>query len=81
MERFWFRNANKMGGMVESQMIRKLNLSAPLDETVDLFTALNKLMPISLTHQITNKVILRICKNSIVNLQFGELSAPCGKSL
>src|SRR5690349_16663070 len=72
MEPFCMRNANKMGGMVESQMIGKLNLSAPLDEPVDLFSALNKLMAISLTHQITNKVMLNVRKNSILHLQFGK---------
>lgn len=60
--------------MVESQTMKKLNLSAPVDETVDLFTALIKLMAISLTHHITNKVMVRYRKNSIVNLQLDKPS-------
>ena len=75
MECFCIRYANKIGGMVESQTRKKLNLSAPVDETVDLFIALIKLITISLTHHITNKVIARYRKNSIVNLQLEKPSA------
>jgi hypothetical protein len=70
IECFCIRYANKIGGIVESQTIKKLNLSAPVDETVDLFIALMKLITISLTHHIRNKVMVRYRKNSIVNLQF-----------
>ena len=58
--------------MVESQTMRKLNLSAPVDKTVDLFIALIKLITISLTHQITNKVMVRYRKKSTVHLQLDE---------
>jgi hypothetical protein len=64
--------------MVESQTMKKLNLSAPVDETADLFIALIKLITISLTHHITNKVMVRYRKNSIVNL---ELDKPSGKEV
>ena len=78
IECFCIRYANKIGGMVESQTTKKLNLSAPVDETVDLFMALIKLMTISLTHHITNKVMVRYRKNSIANLQ---LDKPSGEEV
>jgi hypothetical protein len=78
IECFCIRCANKIGGMVESQTMKKLNLSAPVDETVDLLIALIKLIMISLTHHITNKVMDRYRKNSIVNLQLGK---PSGKEV
>jgi hypothetical protein len=78
IECFCIRYANKIGGMVESQTIRKLNLSAPVDETVNLFIALIKLITISLTHHITNKVMLRYRKNSTVNLQLDKPSSKEG---
>jgi hypothetical protein len=59
IECFCIKYANKIGGRVESQTMKKLNLSAPVDETVDLFIALIKLIMISLTHHITNKVMVR----------------------
>ena len=74
MKCFWIRYANKIGGIVESQTMKKLNLSAPVDETVDLFIALTKLITISLTHHITNNVMVRYRKNPIVNLQFEKPS-------
>jgi hypothetical protein len=74
MECFCIKYANKIGGMVESQTMKKLNLSVPVDETIDLFTALIKLITISLKHHITNKVIVRYCKNPIVNLQLDKPS-------
>jgi hypothetical protein len=68
MECLCIRYANKIGGKVESQTMRKLDLSVPVDETVDLFIALIKLIIISLPHHITNKVMDRYRKNPIVNL-------------
>jgi hypothetical protein len=62
---FRIRYANKIGGMVENQTMKKLNLSAPLDESLDLFIALIKLITISLTHHNANKVIVRYLKISI----------------
>ena len=58
IECFCIRYANKIGGKVESQTMRKLNLSVLVDETLDLFIALTKLIIISLPHHITNKVIV-----------------------
>ena len=58
--------------MVESQTMRKLNLSAQVDETVDLFIALIKLITISLTHHITNKVMVRYPNISTVKLRLGD---------
>jgi len=75
IECFCIRYANKIGGRVESQTMRKLNLSAPIDEPVDLFIALIKLITISLTHHITNKVMVRYRKNSTVNLQLEKPSS------
>ena len=48
--------------------MKKLNLSDPVDETVDLFMALTTLITISLAHQITNNVMARYCNNSTMNL-------------
>ena len=67
--------ANKIGGMVESQTMMKLNLSVLADEAVDLFIALIKLITISLPHHITNKVVDRYRKNSIANLQLDKPSS------
>ena len=75
IECFRIRYANKIGGMVESQTMKELNLSAPVDETVDLFIALIKLIMISLIHHITNEVMDRYRKNPIVNLQVDKQSS------
>ena len=72
IECFCIKYANKIGGMVESQTMKKLNLSAPVDEAVDLFIALIKLIRISLTHHIANKVIVRYRKKTIENLQLDK---------